>query len=309
MDGATILAAMPAFLTDYHLDTTLDEGILRRVIRALKKIMPGFLRVKLASLGSSLTEYGKIGFHPDVLAAQKPVLIQQLMQAFEHNTNSAGYKLLGVKDIPVADMTLWQLACKDLGYTGLQGMPAGHLDILFESEDGYFKTLSRGARKDVRRKLRSQSAIRTEIRTDISDVKDKIYQLYLATKSRSEFQFEELTVDYFTQVLQQMPQQAFFVLYFHGAELLGANLLLQNKTTLLDKFFCMSSNGRTHHLYFISWIENIRYALAQGLKAYHSGQASLRPSAIWAQPCNQRKCCFVILHPFGIKFEMDRAHV
>jgi predicted N-acyltransferase len=273
-DGAKILAAAPAFLTDYHLDTTLDDGALRRAIRAIKKIVPGFLRLKLGSLGSPLMEHGKIGFHPDIHPEQKSALIKQLIQGFEQHAQAAGCKMLGIKDIPNAEMPAWQAPCAELGYTGLPGMPTGHVAISFASEDGYFKTLSRMARKDVRRKLRSQSDIRTEIRTDISDMKDQIYQLYLQTKTRSEFQFETLTADYFTAVLQHMPREAFYVLYFVGAELIGANLLLQNKTTLLDKFFCMSPRGRDHDLYFISWMENIRYAIAHGQTTYNSGQAS-----------------------------------
>jgi predicted N-acyltransferase len=274
INGAKILAACPAFITDYHLDTTLDDGALRRAIRTIKKIAPGFLRLKLGSLGSSLMEYGKIGFHPDVPEREKPAFIKQLLVGFEQHARAMGCKMFGIKDIPTAQIPAWQLAITDLGYTGLPGMPAGKLDITFASEDGYFKTLSRMARKDVRRKLRARPEIRTEIRADITDVKEKIYELYLATKNRSEFQFETLTPEYFTEILKHMPQQAFYVLYYVGAELVGANLLLQNQTTLLDKFFCMSANGRAHHLYFISWVENIRYALAHGQRAYHSGQAS-----------------------------------
>jgi len=56
--------------------------------------------------------------------------------------------------------------------------------------------------------------------------------------------------------------------------LLAANLLIHDRQTLIDKFFCMNGKlGREYHLYFLSWFTNIRYCLERGFTRYQSGQA------------------------------------
>jgi hypothetical protein len=125
----------------------------------------------------------------------------------------------------------------------------------------------------MRRKLRSQSAVRVERRHNIDDVVDEVIALYAQTRRRAELQFEELTPEYFRGVLAQVPG-ASCALYFVHDRLLAANLLIENRQVLLDKFFCMDAEaGRTFNLYFLSWFANIEYGLQRGLRRYLSGQA------------------------------------
>src|SRR4051812_14841760 len=46
----TILAAMPAFFTDYDLVTTAD-GTVKKILLAIRPFVPGKLKLKLACLG------------------------------------------------------------------------------------------------------------------------------------------------------------------------------------------------------------------------------------------------------------------
>lgn len=267
-----IIAAMPAFLADYHLDTTLEDGRLRRAIRLIRNYIPRFMTMKLACLGSPETECGLVGFHPSVGNAHKEELLNQLVTAFEHYAKMEGYKLIGIKDIPAQHKALWKQAVPD--YSAMPGMETAHLDIDFASIDEYLLRLSHSSRKDMRRKLKNACEIRIEQRTNIDDVLPQVLALYKDTKERSEFQFEELTEGYFCGVLSQMPARALCTLYWHGDTLLAANLLLKDKHKLLDKFFCMDGvRGREHNLYFLSWFYNLQYCLDQRIPQYQSGQA------------------------------------
>ena len=267
-----LLAAMPAFLTDYRLDTTLDPGRVRDAIRAVRRVLPRFLTLKLACLGSPETECGRIGFHPSVAAADRPAVAASLLAAFEAMAAAEGASLLGVKDVPDDQRELWDATAPH--YSPLPGMAGSTLDIDFTSIDAYLARLSKESRKDMRRKLKAAADVRVEYHTDVVAELPRIFELYRATKNRSDFQFEELTGAYFTGVLRHMPGRAVMAMYYAGDRLIAANLLLKDEASLLDKFFCSGDEARAYNLYFVSWFENLRYCLAHGYRTYRSGQAS-----------------------------------
>ena len=126
----------------------------------------------------------------------------------------------------------------------------------------------------MRRKLRGAGAVRVEIRRDLTGLEPEIMALYAETRARGDLQFETLTADYFTGVLARMGERAACVLYFVDDVLMAANLVLIDAGTLVDKFFCMRTEGREHNLYFLSWFSNIRLCLELGLSRYQSGQAA-----------------------------------
>jgi len=271
-ENGRVLAAMPAFLTDYCLDTTLAEGALRGGVRRIRQRFSRFLTMKLACLGSPESECGLVGFHPSVPESRKRELVSQLMTAFEHYAVRQGYKLIGIKDIPTQHRALWDEAAQ--GFSAIPGMATAHLDIDFATIDEYLSRLSRDTRKDMRRKLKRAGPIRIEQRTNIDDVLPDVLKLYRDTRERSHFQFEELTAEYFRGVLSHMGDRALCTLYWHGHTLLAANLMLKDKLKLLDKFFCMDGiEGRKHNLYFVSWFHNLQYCLDHGIPHYQSGQA------------------------------------
>lgn len=269
----TLLAAMPGFLTSYNLDTTL-EGIGKKIVTASRTLLPDLLKMKLACLGSPVTESALLGFHPDVPLSERPGLLSAMIKEFEHYATLSRHSLLGLKDVSESDR--WsENAFTVLGYKGIAGMPVATLPIDFKTSDDYLEKLSYATRKDMRRKLRSRANVRIEYRDHIDDLLPQLMGLYQQTLARAEMQFEELTPQFFLNVLNRMPGQAFFTLYYAGDTLIGANLLLRDQNTLLDKFFCMDEVlGREHNLYFLSWFTNVDYCLDQGLSAYQSGQAA-----------------------------------
>ncbi len=273
-ENGRVVAAMPIFLTDYKLDTTLDEGMLRRVILRIRKHFSRFLTMKLVCIGSPCTEAGIIGFHPSIDEPRKSELLTQLLASFEHYSIMEDIKLLGIKDIPENFSEKFGALFHEYGFSLLPGMPTAWLAIDFSSVDEYFNRLSSNMRKDMRRKMKSLDSIRIERRTNIDDLLPQVMALYHDTRARSAWQFEELTPEYFTGVLANMPEHSHCNLYYAGEKLLAANLLIHNQHTLIDKFFCMDGiEGRKYNLYFLSWFTNLNYCLEHGLGFYQSGQA------------------------------------
>lgn len=269
-----LLAAAPAFLTEYALETTLT-GPGRRMAEALRQILPSALTLRLACVGSPCTETLPLGFAPEVPEPARTALLGALLTAFEAAARDARCALLGLKDIRASQAALWGAAAGPLGYRSVSGQPVACLDIDFPNVQAYLGRLSAATRKDMRRKLRAADAVRIEVTGDVAPVLDRLMALYRQTRDRAELTFEELTAAYFQGVLERMPDRAFCVLYWREGDLLAANLLLQDGDTLLDKFFCMdATQGRALNLYFLSWFTNVRLCLERGLGRYQAGQGA-----------------------------------
>lgn len=275
--GDRLVAAMPAFLSQYALDTTLEAGKLRNVIGKIRSVWPRFLTLPLACLGSPCTETGRVGIHPQVGVDQYAVVFETLLSAFETYARTRKCAMMALKDIPKTVPAAFTNAITQQGYTALDGMPTAWMPIDFDSVETYLTRLSAATRKDMRRKLKARDKVRVERWHDFGPHLTRIMELYQATRARSEWQFEELTPAYFTGVLQSMPDTAFCTMYFVGDELLAANLMVHDGQRLIDKFFCMDeAKGRPYNLYYLSWFENIQYCLDHGMTCYQSGQAYYR---------------------------------
>jgi hypothetical protein len=270
-DGDRLIAAAPAFLTDYALETTLNPSG-RRLAAAARRVAPRAFTVRLASLGSPCTEDAGVVF-ADALPAPQWQILQRLIAAFEACAAAEGCWLLGAKDVLADERPCWDEAAGGR-YALTDGLPVAELDIAWPDLDGYLASLSRATRKDLRRKLRTASGVRIEVTHSLAGLEARVAELYRQTRARSDLQFEDLPAAYFTGVLAAMPGRAFCVLYWLEDELIGFNLLLQEAGVLLDKFFCMeTARGPAHDLYFISWMTNVRLCLERGLALYRSGQA------------------------------------
>ncbi|EJJ26978.1 hypothetical protein PMI11_04733 [Rhizobium sp. CF142] len=276
-EGDDIVAAMPAFLCRYALETTLEAGRFRRTVEGIRRIFSGFLTLRLACLGSPCTETASIGFHPDIAQARRPALFAELLDAFEAHARLEGCSLTALKDLPYPIPSGVEPVLSVRGYAEIGGLPTAWTDIRFGTIEAYFATLSTATRKDMRRKLRSRQEVRVEYRTEFGDLLPRVMQLYRETRERSGLQFEELTPAYFEGVLKGMPGRSFCAMYFVGDELLAANLLIHDEDRLVDKFFCMDGQkGRSYNLYYLSWCANIEYCLSHSMGRYQSGQAYYR---------------------------------
>lgn len=272
-EGQPLIAA-PGFITDYSLDTTLTS-FGRKAVAALRRLAPRAFTVKLGALGSPCTEDVGVGFAAGVAQSERPALLQRALEAFEADACANGCGLFAIKDAPEPDAALWSAAAAPLGFRQVAGQPTAHVDIQFGDIDAYLAGLSSATRKDMRRKLKALDRLDVAVETSLDANAERVLELYHQTRARADMRFEDLTIAYFTGVLAAMPGRSLCVLYRDRAsgEILAANLLIHDRETLLDKFFCMDARGREMNLYFVSWFTNIRLCLERGFKRYQSGQA------------------------------------
>jgi predicted N-acyltransferase len=270
IEGTRLLAVVPAFLTAYRLDTTV-QGAMKRVMERLARHFPRVFSIPLLCLGSPVTETCPLGFAPDVAEHDKPTVLGMIVERLTTFAREQRIGLLAVKDARSADAPLWNESL--VGFARMAGLPSASLSLPFAKFEEYLGSLTSATRKDMRRKLRGEGAIRIEHRTSIADVMQRVMTLYEETVARSDLQFEKLPAAYFANVLARMPGRARCVLYWKGADLLAFNLVLQSPERLIDKFIGASAAARADNIYFLSWMENVRRCIAARVPVYESGQA------------------------------------
>ncbi|HET7063782.1 MAG TPA: GNAT family N-acetyltransferase [Rudaea sp.] len=309
-----LLAAVPAFVTDYRLDTTLT-GPLRRVTGAIARIFPRLLRQRLLSLGSPVGEVCHLGFAAGVDRAGQVRLLDILFAKVETYARRSGISMLAAKDAAMAQDDLWAAAAAAHGLRRQPSLPTALLDIRFDSLEGYLATLSHATRKDLRRKLKASAAIRVEWRQNIDDIIDEVMRLYRATLAHAALTFEELTPEFFTGVLRELAPRSTCATYWLGERLVAFNLVLHDGEVLLDKFLGMDyAFARRYNLYYLTWLSNVAYCIEHGLKRYQSGQGlhreklrlGSRLSANWLWYRHRNRVFDKIFAAFERLFRLDR---
>ena len=290
-ENGVLVAAVPAFVTAYRLDTTL-EGSLRRWGDRLARLFPRLLRVRMLALGSPVGECCAVGLAPEAGSTRRAELLGLLLDAAEAHAARIGAGMLAVKDAPDHGVP-WDAACAPRRLRAQPGLPTARLALPFDSVDAYLASLSAATRKDMRRKLARAKPVAIEWRRELDDATlGDAMRLYRETLARSAMRFEELTPAYFREVLAQMGGRASCVLYRHEGRLVAFNLVLHDGSCLVDKYLGLDiESARRFNLYFLSWLENVRYCIAHKLLIYQSGQAvyhdkvrlgsRLRANALW----------------------------
>ena len=296
-DHGRLRAAVPGFVTEYRIDTTLT-GSLKRVTNVLGRVAPRLLHVPLVSLGSPVGEICHLGFAADAGDAERRRLTHALLARLFDFAAQRHIGMIAVKDASQDDDGVWAAACAEAGLRRMPGQSTALLDLPFRSLDAYLSSLGSATRRDMRRKLRARTQIRVEWRNEIDDLLDRIVALYRTTLAQAAYQFEELTPAYFAGVMRDPLGRARCATYWLGDLLIGFNLVLCNRRRMLDKFFGMDSVlGRAHSLYYLSWMENVRYCIEHGVLRYQAGQSLEReklrlgsrlvPNSLWYRHRNR----------------------
>ena len=272
---------IPAFSTRFDLLTTADDR-LRRRIAALPfyRRWSRLLKPLTCFIGTTVSEYA---LFPRELAPA--ILVHEIK-----NRLARDYSLVVIKDIPQnsplleaeANARANELAeaCEVAGFVHLEGQALAYVPIDFDSVDEFVSELSRGRRRDIRRKLRSDASLSIEIsmvpcgdnRLRRHEVLDEYYDLYLNVFRQSEVHFDRLSADFFRSVLQDASTGGMVFEYRQHGHLVGYNLCFVCGMMLVDKYVGFRyPEARESNLYFVSWFHNLAFARERALKYYVAG--------------------------------------
>jgi hypothetical protein len=277
-DGARLLAAAPMFHVTYRLDTPL-QGRMRPVGDWLHRAVPRLVAHPFMGLGSPLADRCHLGFDPDLSGTERNQVLTALLDGFDAKAAAEGVRILAIKDLADREADPLHGTIEHAGYSRIAGLPVCVLDLPFSDADTYVRSLSANNRSVLRRKLKTAGAVELETVTSIAGLEDEIFSLYEETRANSRFDygdFEQLSPDYFRDVVSALgPQRAALILARVDGRLLAMKLLFLEQDPIIDKFWGMRyPAGREHNLFFVCWMEGVRFALAHGAKQYQSGQTA-----------------------------------
>jgi predicted N-acyltransferase len=164
-------------------------------------------------------------------------------------------------------------------------MPAAKLELDFPSFEEYMQTrLSRVFRKSLRRKFKESAsltaleALEMSVHTDITEIVDEIYPLYLQTLSRAEFSFEVLTREFLCRIGQEMPDRVRFFVWRQNGKAVAFNLCMIHDAVIYDIDIGLDyAVALDLHLYFITWRDIIQWAIDNQFKTYYTAQLNYDP--------------------------------
>ena len=267
-EGKPILF-LPLFETQYNLSTFL-EGWTRKAIGTISRWTGRLLRPRVLAVGFVEGEWGEIGFDRETdqgtlsfawdLALKN---LQMLASKLDADILAfANFNDRGGSSIPVDKLG---------GFEQITSIPCAQLPVRGNMED-YLSRLSKNMRKDLRRKMRKADQIKIVRTCDPSSWIDTIYRFYIAQIEQSALVFGVYHKGFFAHVCEQVPDTE-YVLYFLDERLIAFNLVVNEPNCLVDKYFGMDFElGRKYGLYFVSWLENIRYCAERHIPLYHAGQ-------------------------------------
>lgn len=277
LHNGRIIAAAPVFHVTYRLDTPL-QGRWRPLGDWLYRKAPRLVGLPVMGLGSPLADRCHLGFDPSLDAADRAIAMTALLDGLDRHAAAERIPLLAIKDIadretgPIAD------AIEKAGFSRIAGLPVCVLDVPFKSDADYVQSLSANNRSTLRRKIKGAAKAQMEIVTSIEGLETEIYELYEETRKNSRFDygdFEQLSPDYFRNVMQALGDKAACILCRVDGELLAFKLMFIEKNRIIDKYWGMRYPiGRDHNLFFAAWMEGVRFTIAHGATLYQSGQTA-----------------------------------
>jgi hypothetical protein len=276
-EGKDILLIACLFNADFNLDIAV-EGLAKKIIQGVRKIVPRFLIIRTLFCGSPFGENGILGMRRD--RQDKEPLIDELIKIMKIICKEKNAPLVIFKDFLKGGLAILGLL-ENEGFFMVESFPAVVTELPFSSLEDYFKSLSHNTRKDLRRKIRkaqASEAITVKVVDNVSDKIADIYRLYLNTYNAAGVRFEKLTPEFFINVSRNMPVQTKFFLYYFGDKLAAFNLCFVHKEILIDKFIGFDYGiAYKYNLYFFSWCYNIEWCLKNDIRYYQVGQTDYHP--------------------------------
>ncbi len=261
---------LPLMVARYPIVTTLEDDIKDLAIKVERRF-PNLLNPKVVFVGFVEGEWGQIG----VDRSAPPQVLQQCWKLAEKTLKSFSRKQ------KAHGIVFWQFSQDTLsaippsiffGGSCVAGQPFGEMAVCYSHLDDYLnKAVDSDMRRYLKRAARNGSKIRIERTATPGRHTDRIFHLYSTQCTDSAMSFGQQSREYFARVCAEVPG-AEYTLYFREEKLLAFELLIRHEQRLVSKYFGMEPEaGREHKLYFLSWLENVRYCIDHGIPILYAG--------------------------------------
>ncbi|MGA3171665.1 MAG: GNAT family N-acetyltransferase [Chthoniobacteraceae bacterium] len=262
----------PALVVDQDGAAGLPQQA-RRMVAAVRRVYPGFLRMKLLMVGCAAGE--------GILGSTEPWALRALHEALPAVAQEAGASVIVLKDFPKEYRAVVGPVF-ERDYRRVPGMPAATLDLGYANFEDYLRNrVGKVFRKNLRRKFRKlelAAPITMEVVADATDLSAELFALYWQTFERSEFQFEVLNQEYFERLGREMPDKTRFFIWRQAGRIIAFNVCLVHDGVIYDLDLGMDYRAAMDlHMYFVTWRDVVEWSIAQGLRMYHAGPLNYDP--------------------------------
>ncbi|MDQ6809962.1 MAG: GNAT family N-acetyltransferase [Verrucomicrobiota bacterium] len=271
------VALQPLIIADQDL-TASSGAIVRQIAKAFRRLAPRFLRTRMLMAGCLVGD-GKLGVIAGADSLEAAALLGEGLLAVAKRERIS---LITVKDFP-AEFREVLAPLTSTGYCRLPSFPPMKLELDFSTFDEYMqRRLGKITRKGLRRKLRkageAKPAIKLEVTDDCRDVIDEIYPLYLAVAGRSDVSFEIFTKEYFVEASRRMPERFRFFIWRQGGRAVAFSFCTIWRDAIYDNDIGLDySVAHELNLYYVTFRDLLEWALAHGLRTYHSAPFNYDP--------------------------------
>lgn len=266
---------LPLFETRFDLSLFV-HGWIKKSLQAVGRIIPAFFHPRVLGVGLLEGEWSEIGVDPDIDEATLQAAWHMALAALQTLAEELKSDVVVLYNFNQYGKLPGEAVKK---FNQVRYRPCTRMSIDFSTMEEYLGRLSRGAKKDVRRKMRVAGDVRVVRSRAITPFLDRIYTLYLKTVERSPMALGVHNRVFFEKVCDMIPG-ALYTLYFVQQELVAFNLLIVQQEAMLDIYFCMEYDlGRRYNLYVVSWLENVRTCVERKIPLYYVGQGTEKTKA------------------------------
>lgn len=272
-EGDEFVAGAPIFQTSISLDLVLD-GFAKRTVNGLSKLLPSISNVPMVGIGTPYSHDSQLGFDQRLSSQDRNEVFGSLVGALEEFADSRKADLILIKDAS-GEITSWaDQILRRRGYARITGLPIAKLSLPASEED-YIRGLSTNMRSNLRRRLKRARNVRVELRTTTDGIDPDLLELRENTVRRAAADydvFEEVSTDYFAEVLQVSGHGARLLTYWLDRELIGFSLVLVGSNKLVQTYNGMRyPEGPDNGLFYLDWMSQIRLCLECGIPELQSG--------------------------------------
>ncbi|MEM7817072.1 MAG: GNAT family N-acetyltransferase, partial [Candidatus Aenigmatarchaeota archaeon] len=251
-----IVAIIPFFTMDFSL-TTLIRGRIQKIIFFIRKFLKKILKIRILFIGAPITEELYIGVSKEENLEN---IFDAALNKIEEFCKKEKIKIIAFYNLSKKHIALIDYL-KRKKFVEMENFPNTLIEIKTNSLENYIKNLSRGTRKDIKRKIKKVSKLvklETVLYTKIDHIIDEIYKLYLNNKNASDLQFENLTPEFFINISKNMPQETKWFITKEKGEIVAFNLCFVKNNFCIDKFIGLDySVAFKYNLYFMTFLNNI----------------------------------------------------
>ena len=266
---------LPLFETRFDLSTFV-EGWLKKMLKVAERLIPSVFQPRVLGVGLLEGEWSEIGIDPRIDEETLDTASKMAFGALQTLADELKSDIVALYNFNQYGKLFGDAFNK---FNPVQYRSCARLPIDFNSMEEYLGRLSRGARKDLHRKMRVAHEVRVIRSCTVSPFLDRIYKLYLKTVERSPMPLGAHNRLFFEKICERV-HGAEYTLYFVQEELIAFNLLVVKQEAMVDKYFCMDYEiGRKYNLYVLSWLENVRTCLERRIPLYYAGQGAEKTKA------------------------------